>query len=67
MPTHHAIDYVEFTVRDLGEAKRFYTEAFGWRFTDYGPTYAGIQGEGGEQGGIEEDAPRGGGGPLVIP
>ena len=66
MPTHHAIDYVEFTVRDLGEAKRFYAEAFGWQFTDYGPAYAGIQGEDGEQGGIAEGEPRGDGGPLVI-
>jgi len=29
---HHAIDYVEFTVTDLEQAKRFYTQAFGWRF-----------------------------------
>ena len=29
MHRHHAIDYVEFTVYDLGEAKRFYTAAFG--------------------------------------
>jgi hypothetical protein len=42
---HHAIDYVEFTVTDLEQAKRFYTQAFGWRFNDYGPEYAGIQSE----------------------
>ncbi|GAB2683993.1 VOC family protein [Thalassiella azotivora] len=41
-PRHHTIDYVELTVTDLQEAKRFYAEAFGWRFTDYGPGYAGI-------------------------
>ncbi|MGV9601633.1 VOC family protein [Streptosporangium sandarakinum] len=40
---HHAIDYVELTVTDLERAKRFYTEAFGWRFNDYGPGYAGIR------------------------
>ena len=68
MPTHHAIDYVEITVRDLAEAKRFYSDAFGWAFTDYGPAYAGIQGDGREQGGLEEsDTLRAsGGGPLVI-
>lgn len=66
MPTHHTIDYVELSARDLAEAKRFYAEAFGWAFTDYGPSYAGIQGTGGEVGGIAEgDGPRGGG-PLVI-
>ena len=42
--THHAIDYIEITVRDVGLAKAFYTSAFGWRFSDYGPDYAGIQG-----------------------
>ena len=40
---HHALDYVELTVTDLEQAKRFYTQAFGWRFNDYGPEYAGIQ------------------------
>ena len=68
MPTHHAIDYIEFTVRDLDEAKRFYTDAFGWAFTDYGPTYAGIQRAGGdgEAGGMEQSDTLRPGGPLVI-
>jgi predicted enzyme related to lactoylglutathione lyase len=66
MPTHHALDYVEFTVHDLAEAKRFYTAAFGWAFTDYGPAYAGIQGADREVGGLTEaETPRTGG-PLVI-
>ena len=68
--THHAINYVEFTVTDLGRAKSFYSAAFGWLFTDYGPTYAGIQGinEGDpEMGGLLlADRPRGHGGPFVI-
>lgn len=34
------IDYVEFTVRDVAEAKRFYGELFNWTFEDYGPDYA---------------------------
>lgn len=34
------IDYVEMPGADLGETKRFYSEAFGWAFTDYGPSYA---------------------------
>ena len=67
MPRHHALDYVEFTVRDLAEAKRFYAAAFGWRFTDYGPRYAGIQGEGREVGGMEQtDFLRPSGGALAI-
>ena len=39
---HHAIDYVEFNVADLARARAFYEQAFGWRFNDYGPEYAGI-------------------------
>lgn len=64
--THHAIDYVEFTVRDLAQAKAFYAAAFGWAFTDYGPTYAGIQSPDGEIGGMEEADDLRTGGPLVI-
>lgn len=64
--THHAIDYVEFTVRDLAAAKRFYSTAFGWQFNDYGPEYAGIKGEKGEVGGLHQTAQPRTGGPLVI-
>lgn len=65
---HHAIDYLELTVADLGAAKRFYDAAFGWRFNDYGPGYAGIQGNGREVGGLREDAKvaAGGSSPLVL-
>lgn len=68
MHTHHAIDYLELPVRDLAAAKRFYAAAFGWTFADYGPEYAGIQGEGREQGGLREDSKYAGvrGGPLVV-
>jgi len=80
--THHAIDYIEFGVTDMARAQRFYARAFGWRFIDYGPEYAGIRGpDGGESGGfrLEPDGPGAGmssvdtggegpsgGGPLVI-
>ena len=63
---HHAIDYVELTVRDLAEAKRFYTAAFGWTFTDYGPEYAGIQGDDREVGGLHQTTQLRQGGPLVV-
>ncbi|HEY1132993.1 MAG TPA: VOC family protein [Nocardioides sp.] len=43
MPTHHAIDYVELSVGDLSASTRFYADAFGWRTTDYGPTYTGFR------------------------
>jgi predicted enzyme related to lactoylglutathione lyase len=39
----HVIDYVEFAVDDLEQAKAFYAKALGWAFNDYGPDYAGIK------------------------
>jgi uncharacterized protein len=33
------IAYIEFAARDVAAAKKFYTAAFGWTFTDYGPDY----------------------------
>jgi uncharacterized protein len=33
------LDYVEFAVRDVTAARKFYSAAFGWAFTDYGPDY----------------------------
>jgi predicted enzyme related to lactoylglutathione lyase len=66
---HHAIDYVELTVTDIGAAKRFYAEAFGWAFTDYGPAYAGIRTSGedtAEVGGLRADQQVRPGGPLVL-
>ncbi len=64
--THHAIDYIEISVRDVAAAKRFYGAAFGWQFNDYGPGYAGIRGQQREMGGLAlaENVPTGG--PLVV-
>lgn len=64
--THHAIDYIEFTVTDMEKAKNFYNSAFGWKFNDYGPAYAGIQKQNGEAGGLRLDSKVASGGPLVI-
>jgi uncharacterized protein len=65
---HHAIDYVELTVTDLAQAMSFYTAAFGWRFNDYGPGYAGIVGPDGEGevGGLAAGSEVRPGGPLVL-
>jgi predicted enzyme related to lactoylglutathione lyase len=63
---HHAIDYIEFSVTDMAEAKRFYASAFQWKFNDYGPDYAGIQKDGGEAGGMRRIEVNSAGGPLVI-
>jgi predicted enzyme related to lactoylglutathione lyase len=34
------LNYLELPVADTGAAKSFYGAAFGWDFTDFGPTYA---------------------------
>lgn len=33
------LDYVEFATRDVAAAKKFYSDAFDWKFTDFGPDY----------------------------
>ena len=63
---HHAIDYIEFSVTNMAEAKRFYQSAFQWQFNDYGPEYAGIQKDQGEAGGLRLVDEVSSGGPLVI-
>jgi uncharacterized protein len=66
MHIHHAIDYIEISVRDVAEAKRFYAEAFGFEFNDYGPDYAGIRGPEREVGGLCKAETVTMGGPLVV-
>jgi predicted enzyme related to lactoylglutathione lyase len=66
MARHHTIDYIEISVTDVEAAKAFYGSAFGWRFNDYGPEYAGIQGDGKEAGGLRRAGDVRTGGPLVM-
>jgi uncharacterized protein len=42
---HEQIQYIEFLSNDLARAKKFYTDAFGWTFIDYGPDYVGFEGD----------------------
>ena len=60
MENNH-INYIEFKASDLEKTKAFYHKAFGWTFTDYGPTYIAFE-ESGVAGGFEktEDAIRNG-------
>ncbi|WP_222983724.1 VOC family protein [Flagellimonas meishanensis] len=44
------INYVEFKTKDISKIKEFYTFAFGWKFTDYGPTYTAFENSGIEGG-----------------
>jgi hypothetical protein len=63
-PNDRRIDYIEFYASDLARTKAFYTAAFGWKFTDYGPSYVAFA-DGRMNGGFWKEA-RPGAGPLVI-
>lgn len=47
------LDYLELPSGSTGASKRFYGEAFGWTFVDYGPTYAAF--DQGLDGGFDAD------------
>ncbi|MGI8646029.1 MAG: VOC family protein [Nocardioides sp.] len=66
--THHTISYIELPVDDLAATRAFYEAAFGWKFNDYGPTYAGIRAPDGdgEVGGLNAGTTPVRGGPLVL-
>lgn len=59
------IDYVEFDTADMAGSKSFFSEAFDWRYDDYGPQYQAFANAGLDGGlnGLGERAP---GAPLVI-
>jgi predicted enzyme related to lactoylglutathione lyase len=59
------IDYIEFSVKSVSDAKRFYGSAFGWRFEDYGPDYASFS-DGRLNGGFQTATEVRTGGPLVV-
>ena len=52
-PSDNHINYIEFKALDLEKIKDFYSAAFGWEFTDYGPTYVAFENSG-LQGGFEK-------------
>jgi uncharacterized protein len=58
------IDYIEFSVKSVPDAKRFYGSTFGWAFEDYGPDYASFA-DGRLNGGFQTVKERTGG-PLVV-
>lgn len=37
------LDYIEFPVRSVAGESGFYSKAFGWDFTSYGPDYAAYE------------------------
>ena len=59
------IDYIEFLTANIEETKRFYSEVFGWEFTDYGPDYTSFT-DGRLAGGFSVAPEVPAGGPLVV-
>lgn len=49
------INYVELPSRDLAATKRFFSDAFGWSFVDYGPDYVAIDNAGIDGGFFKSD------------
>ena len=46
MNEHEKLNYVEFPAQDLTATKAFFSEVFGWAFTDYGPEYTAFDFQG---------------------
>ena len=46
MKNHEKINYVEFPAKDIQLTKSFFTKAFAWTFTDYGPDYTAFENQG---------------------
>lgn len=44
--TSEKINYIELPASNLEGTKKFFSDAFGWQFVDYGPDYAAIQNAG---------------------
>ena len=62
------INYIELPASDIEGSKRFFADAFGWRFVDYGPDYAAFEGAGIDGGFFSSDltARTDGGSALVV-
>jgi len=59
------VDYIEFTATDIERTKQFYSDVFGWEFTDYGPDYTSFS-DGRLAGGFAVAGEVSAGGPLVV-
>ena len=64
-PQDRTINYIEFVVSDMDRTKDFYARAFGWTYTDYGPTYCSFT-DGHMEGGFTTEGDVTTGGPLVV-
>ncbi len=65
MERDRRIDYIELPATDIAATKRFYTDVFGWKFTDYGPDYTSFE-DGRLAGGFTKEGKVAKGGALVV-
>ncbi len=59
------IDYIEFPATRIAKTKQFYIDAFGWKFTDYGPDYTSFE-DGRKAGGFTKAGAVAKGGTIVV-
>lgn len=66
-PAEHdrRIDYIEMSATNIATTKKFYVDAFGWKFTDYGPDYTSFA-DGRLAGGFTKAATVQRGGALIV-
>ncbi len=64
-PNEGRMDYIEFPATDIAKTKAFYIQAFGWKFTDYGPDYTSFE-DGRLSGGFTKHRPVAQGALIVI-
>lgn len=55
--SHPVLNYIELPATDLAATTSFYTDVFGWSWTDYGPTYSAADASGTEVGLTTEATP----------
>lgn len=65
MKTNNHINYIEFLCKDLEQTKSFYSNTFGWTFTDYGPNYTAFA-DAGIEGGFEKTEKEISNGVLIV-
>lgn len=68
MNQHEKINYVEFPSKDIAATKAFFSNVFGWAFTDYGPEYTAFANAGLDGGFYKADlnASSASGGALIV-
>src|SRR5947207_2507113 len=62
---NNRIDYIEMPATNVAATKKFYVDAFGWKFTDYGPDYTSFA-DGRLNGGFTKEGKVAKGGALIV-